>query len=356
MNTYKSMVRPLLFGLSADRAHDLGKAALRRRHLWAPLEPLYRVVDRRLHVDLGGVEIQNPVGLAPGLDKNCELLDAAQALGFGFAVPGSIRGIPAGDNPRPRHLRYIEDEAIINCTGFPSKGAAYAARRLEDFTSRKGELVVVPNVTGFSIDESVEALNAVQPFANAIEFSLSCPNEVYPDPDKNFLVPETFNRYLDELNKRKKVPFFVKIRKYNNEAERVDRLRLVEICLEHGIDAIHMPGTQLKQEPRLSIGSGSMGGRPVFQETTLPNVRELYAITSDKVALVALGGVFTAEDAYAAIAAGASAVQLLTSLVYEGPGVARRINRGLLELMEARGIEDIAQLRGSEARSRARAG
>jgi hypothetical protein len=108
MSVYTSVLRPLLFRLGSERAHELAKTALRRRWLWTPLTSRYRVDDPRLRVDFGGVELANPVGLSAGFDKNSEMLDAWQAFGFGYAVVGSIRGVPAPDNPAPRILRYPE--------------------------------------------------------------------------------------------------------------------------------------------------------------------------------------------------------------------------------------------------------
>ena len=105
LDLYRSVLRPALFRFDAERAHELGKVALRRRRFWKALAARYRVDDPRLRTELAGLTLANPVGLAAGLDKNCEMLDAFEALGFGYAIPGSIRGQRAGDNPSPKILR-----------------------------------------------------------------------------------------------------------------------------------------------------------------------------------------------------------------------------------------------------------
>jgi dihydroorotate dehydrogenase len=348
MSVYTRVLRPLLFRLESERAHELAKTALRQRWLWTPLASRYRVDDPRLRVDFGGVELANPVGLSAGFDKNSEMLDAWQALGFGYAVMGSIRGVPAEDNPAPRLLRYIEQEALINCTGFPSKGAAYSARRLADFRRRQRTLTVVGNVTGFSIDEAVTALELVQPHVDVIEISLSCPNEAEDHLEQNFLHPPTFSRLIETLSERKRRPFFVKIRSPHNERELQNRLELVELCVKLGLDGVQLPGSQVRPEPRLSLGKGAMGGRPV-RPYTMEYLRDVYAITGNRLAVKALGGIFTAEDAWDAIAAGASSVELLTALVYRGPSVAAQINRGLLRLLDERGVPNLRALRGTAA-------
>jgi dihydroorotate dehydrogenase (fumarate)/dihydroorotate dehydrogenase len=355
VDAYKRALRPLLFRLDAERAHELGKTVLRRERLWSIVARRSAVGDDRLHVELAGVRLRNPVGLAAGFDKNCEMLATMAALGFGYAIPGSIRGGVAHDNPRPRILRYPDRESLINCTGFPSRGAAFAARRLERFRAgpMSDAIAVIPNITGFTVAEYVAVLSAVQPFADAIEISLSCPNERYDEDD--FLYPDTFQRLMDALNRHKQRPFQLKIRNYNDERERENRLRLVELAIQHGIDAVMLPGSHIVPEPRLSLGRGNLGGRAVF-ERTLQNIRDVRSVTGPTTAIKALGGIFSAEDAYRAMAAGASSVELLTGLVYEGVAVARRINAGLLRLMDARGISDVRALIGSETSSSGAAG
>jgi len=348
MDAYKSAIRPLLFRLNAERAHELGKTALRRGRAWSILARNLPVRDPRLETDLAGVRLANPVGLAAGLDKNCEMLDALAAMGFGYTIPGSIRGGPAGDNPSPKILRYVDRESLINCTGFPSRGAAYSARRLEAFRRNPAgsAITVIPNITGFTVDEYVTVLRAVQPLAEAIEISLSCPNERYDEDD--FLYPDTFKRLMDALNRYKERPFFLKIRNYNNEVEKDNRLRLVVLALEYGIDAVMLPGSHIVAEPRLSLGRGNLGGRAVFGKT-IQNIHDVREVTGGRVPIKALGGIFSAEDAYEAIAAGASSVELLTGLIYEGWTVARRINQGLLRLMDQRGVENVRALVGGAA-------
>jgi dihydroorotate dehydrogenase len=268
------------------------------------------------------------------------------ALGFGYVIPGSIRGGVASDNPKPKLLRDVERESLVNCTGLPSKGAAYAAAQLRRIRQVGGGAAVIPSIQGFTIEEYLSCLDAVQSWADAIEVPLHCPNERYDE--MNFLDPTVLTDLLTALGERKNRPFCVKIRNFHDESERANRLRLVEICLEHGVEAITLPGSMTVAEPRLSLGKGNLSGRAVF-DGTLRNLTELRRVTEGRVSLKALGGVFTAHDAFRAIAAGASSVELLTGLVYRGWTVAREINRGLLALMERAGIADVTELCGSDA-------
>jgi dihydroorotate dehydrogenase len=346
MDLYRRAFRPLLFRLDAERAHELGKVVLRRRLPWDVIGGSVDPADLRLRTTIAGIEFRNPVGLAAGFDKNSEMLDAFQRLGFGYAIPGSIRGRPADDNPSPKILRYVDQESLINCTGFPSEGAAASAPRLAKFRDGHPALRVIPNITGFTVEEYLVALDAVQPYADAIEISLSCPNERYDEFD--FLYPDTFQRLIDALNSRKRVPFMVKIRNFNSPAERDNRLALVERCIAAGVDAVLLPGSHITPEPRLSLGKGNLGGRIVFPKT-LDNIRAVAEVSRGMIAIKALGGIAHAEDAFQALAAGASTIELLTALIYEGWRVADRINAGLLKLLADAEIPNVATLVGSGA-------
>src|SRR5262249_1096955 len=147
----------------------------------------------------------------------------------------------ATDNPKPRILRYVDERSLINCTGFPSQGAAASRPRLEAFKRTQPRMRVIPNITGFTVEEYISVLEAVQPYADAIEISLSCPNERYDEDD--FLHPDTFLRLMTALNERKRVPFQVKIRNFNSPTERENRLALVERCISLGVDVISLPGS-----------------------------------------------------------------------------------------------------------------
>jgi dihydroorotate dehydrogenase len=140
----------------------------------------------------------------------------------------------------------------------------------------------------------------------------------------------------------------VKIRNFNSPEERENRLRLVELCIDAGVDAVLLPGSHIVAEPRLSLGRGNLGGRRVLPKT-LDNVRADAEVARGRIGIKALGGISRGEDAFEALAAGASAVELLTGLVYEGWQVANRINDRLLRLMDAAGIADVEALVGSGA-------
>jgi dihydroorotate dehydrogenase len=349
VDAYLQILRPILFKLDPETAHSLAKSALRSKAPWSALGPGDAVAHPNLGLDLAGIKLENPVGLAAGFDKDCEMLAAFSSLGFGYAIPGSVRPNEAGDLPSPKLHRYPDRQSMINCQGMPSKGAEYVSRRLEKFRKLDRTTRVITNITGWTIEEYLQALDAVEPQSDGIEISLSCPNETY-DETVDFLAPKRFISLVEHLNERRRTPLFVKIRNYNSDEEKDNRFELIHLCLQLGVDGVTLPGSHIVPEPRLAQGRGNLSGKAVFGKT-LQNVQDVYQATGGRLAIKALGGVFTARDAFEAIAAGASAVELLTGLVYQGWTIAQKINTGLLELMSSHGIANVVELRGRSTTS-----
>lgn len=346
MDVYRSLLRPWLFRLPAETAHEAGRELLRAI---GPLPYRRPPDDPRLAVRIGGLAAANPVGLAAGFDKDCECLDGLQRLGFGYLVAGTVMPAERRGNPtdRPRVLRLPETESLLNCLGLPSQGLAYAVDRLA--VRRPGPAPVVVSVGGNTLADYLTCFEAVQPLADAVEINLRCPNA--RDDEGDFLRPAAFEQLMAELGRRKTRPLFVKLPTAGDPVGDGERLDLVERGLRLPIDAFTLPCTWTVADGRLSIGRGNLTGRAVF-ERALQTVRDVRAVTRGRLAVRARGGVSCGEDAYRAIAAGASAVDLYTAFVYQGWSVARRINAELLALMEARGVASVQALCGSDTAGR----
>ena len=348
MNAYKAFVRPLAFMLPAETAHHLGMWALRRRRVWEALRPVLDFEDIMLRQHAGGLEFVNPVGLAPGFDKDCEVLDSLACLGFGFLEGGTVMPEPRQGNPRPRLLRYPRESALVNCLGLPSRGLEACVGRLRRWSEhRSAPIPVLVSLMGFTLEEYVSAFRALQPWADALEIALRCPNT--PD-ERNFVERDEFATLLAGLAAHKQKPIWVKLPSLDIEVPREHFLDLVESALHLGIDGFVVSGTRPVADSRLSRRGGSLSGRPVLGRT-LQAVREVYQKTAGGVPIIAQGGIGSGEDAFAAIAAGANAVSVYTEFIYEGPGLARRINRDLVALMRSRRVESVRELRGREGTS-----
>lgn len=337
-DTYKMLIRPLLFNLPPETAQSLADAALKRHSLWKFVSPLLRISNSRLEVNLAGMKLKNPIGLAAGYDKNCELLPSLASLGFGYVIGGTVTENPRPGNPRPRILRYVQDEALINALGFPSKGLDFAVQQLQQAQYDIDSTPLLVSVSGITEDEIVNCHRRLEPLVSAIEINISSPNtqglRVFQEQDR-------LSALLSRINELRYKPLFIKLPPYLSPestpfaaGDGRDRVqRLANVCAEHGVDAITVANTWPARDSRLAVGSGGISGKVIFPDT-VRMVSEIRAEVGNSMAINACGGIFSGEDALRALQAGATTVQLLTSFIYRGPGVVRRINEELLSLMD----------------------
>jgi dihydroorotate dehydrogenase len=364
------LARPLLFRLDAEAAHGLGSAAARAGQR-APAV-VRTLVGADAEAGLGqtvwGLRFRSPVGLAAGFDKDARLVRFWDALGFGWADVGSVTNEAAPGNPRPRAFRLPDDRALVNRMGLNNGGAAAAAARLAA-TPRRPGFVVSVNVAkthradpaalagAAGIEDVRAAVAAVLPQADLLTLNVSCPNTA---DGKTFETPEALDALLAAVAGERDafaalaigrcVPLLVKL---SPDAVGVDDL--VAVALAHGVDGLVATNTAAGRDGLATdaatlerIGRGGLSGRPLAARS-LALVRHLYRITEGRVPLVGVGGVDSADAAYARVRAGASLVQLYTALVYEGPGVVRAITRGLAERLDRDGFATVAEAVGVDA-------
>jgi len=330
MTVYSSVLRPLLFRLPADTAHDVGRLALRWRTPWrlvggSPPE------DPRLAVDLGGLSLRSPIGLAPGFDKSGDLVPALSELGFGYLVVGSITPAARSGNPHPRLLRYPDRESLTNCMGMPNRGVDAAVELLG--RPRAAGCPVIAAVAGASVDEVVRSAEAVEPVVDGIEIGLVCRHT--PETFEMAELP-TVTAILDGVARRTTKPTFVKIPPHHTPAER-DRTRaIVDRCIDAGIDGVSVSGTRQIDEPRLSVGRGGLAGRATTDDA-LRILGDVAERAAGRLAIKASGGVFSGADAWRFLSAGATTVELYSAFIYRGPGVARAIAAELRDELDAHG-------------------
>ena len=333
---YQTLIKPLLFRLSPEVAQSAAHLALKPHRVWQAASPLLRVDDSRLAVNLAGMSLPNPIGLAAGYDKDCEYLPALSSLGFGYLTCGTVTETPRVGNPLPRVVRYEAHEAIVNSLGFPGKGVDYAAARLKQAQDFLVDTYVVVSVSGATSDEILRCHRRLEPLVSAVEVNISSPNMAGMSV---FQQADTLRHLLERLNDSRRNPLFVKMPTYlrlppSIKEHRKDMvLSLVDVCLEQGVDAVTVANTQPVGDNHLSVGAGGLSGKPVFADM-LNMVTDIKSEVGNRMAINACGGVFSGEDAVTAIQAGATTVQILTSLIYKGPGIAKRINQRLLTLMD----------------------
>jgi dihydroorotate dehydrogenase len=333
-----------LKGLDPERAHRLGIVGMKlglgpRQH--GPDDP-------RLATRLAGIDLPNPVGLAAGFDKNAEAPDALLAMGFGFVECGAVTPRPQDGKPRPRIFRLEADEAVINRMGFPNQGLARFRARLARRAGRGG--VVGVNI-GANLDSEdriadyVTCLEALQDLAQFFTVNVSSPNT----PGLRTLQS---SGALDDLlhavaGIESSAPVFLKVAPDIEDSEAVV---MVEAVRRHGLDGVIVSNTTITRPESLksaNIGeAGGLSGPPVFARST-ELVRAFRQAAGPDMAIIGVGGVDSAEAAYAKIRAGANAVQLYTGLVYHGPGLVQRIKSGLVERLQADGFASVSEAVGT---------
>jgi len=350
MNLYRA-VRPLLFALPAETAHHAVSGLLDAAQ-GTPVEPAlasrYVVEDPRLGVEAFGQSFPNPVGVAAGFDKNGRVPSVLASLGFGHVEIGGVTAERQPGNPRPRMFRLTADGGLINRMGFNNDGADRIGERL----ARK-RLPDVPLGINIGKSKSTPLEDAAEDYAYTYDrvaahgdffvVNVSSPNT----PGLRELQDrEPLERILTTLQDRGASPLLVKLSPDLSEGAIEEALDLAADLDLDGLIATNTTTDRpddLRGEHRGE--EGGLSGKPIEERAT-ETVRFVAARTD--LPVIGVGGVFTAEDAYRKIRAGATLVQLYTGLVYRGPSIAREINRGLLDLLERDGFDSIEDAVGAD--------
>jgi dihydroorotate dehydrogenase len=345
-----SLIRPALFRIEAEKAHGLALKALK---LSGPGSAPR--TDPALASIVAGIAFPNPVGMAAGFDKDGEVPDALLGLGFGFAEVGSITPLPQAGNPQPRLFRLVEDRAVINRMGFNNGGAQDAVYRLEARVQR-------PGVVGINIGANKDSTDRVNdyaimarlmaPLAGYLAVNISSPNT----PGLRALQDESaltglLEAVIDSRNEAcgaaHQPPVFLKVAPDLLPAD-IDAI--ARIAIDKQLGALIVSNTTISRPPLASQHKGETGGLSgaPLRDLAQQRLRDFRKATGGAVPLVGVGGIANAADAWARIRAGASLIQLYSAMVYEGPGIAKAINKGLLELMRRDGFASIAEAVGTE--------
>jgi dihydroorotate dehydrogenase len=342
-----SLLRPAIFLTDAETAHSLSLAALRILPVGQP-----RAQDSRLGQNVAGLRFPNPVGLAPGYDKNAEICDRAFGFGFGFAEIGTVTPRPQAGNPRPRLFRLVEDKAVINRMGFNNDGMDVVAKRLAAIAPRKrfGPIGINIGANKDSDDRIADYVAAMQRLAGLADYvtvNISSPNTpgLRALQDKGALGDLLMQvQAVAPANK----PVFLKVAP---DLEMADIDDITAAVIEHRIDALIVSNTTISRPELASRHGGEAGGLSgaPLRDLALQRLRDFRQATGGAIPLIGVGGIASADDAYARIRAGAALVQLYSALVYEGPMLARRINAGLSALLARDGFANITEAIGVDA-------
>jgi dihydroorotate dehydrogenase len=378
---YRSVVRPVLFRLAPETAHELALHALT---VGLKPEGVRRLVERRLRretfgqLERFGLSFSNPVGLAAGFDKNGAAARELAALGFGFLEVGTVTHLAQAGNPQPRLFRLPQDRALINRQGFNNEGAAALAARL---LRARPDCVLGINIGKSRAVEVSEAVadylasfEIVYPHADYITVNVSSPNTPgLRELQRADALAELLNALQtrnEELSRRRelahnrelspegvqtkgRVPLLVKVAP---DLEERELELIVDVARRTGIDGIIATNTTTGRGDLThtlpgvvsSIGAGGLSGAPLRARST-EVIRALYRLSRGEIRIIGVGGIFNATDAWEKICAGACLVQLYTGFIYEGLTAARDINEGLAEILRREGFRTLDEAVGCKA-------
>jgi dihydroorotate dehydrogenase len=339
---YRSLIKPLLFSMDAERAHSLGETVMRVPFVWSGSSVMSHATNPLLRTELAGLHLPNPLGMAAGFDKECRVIRPLLSMGFGFATAGTITLGPRPGNPPPRIIRQPERYALLNALGFPGPGVDVAGERLAHMRKAHDRMFI--SIAGTIEDEVIEVHRRLQEYGAAIELNISSPNT---SGLRVFHEPGRLRGLIESLARQKTVPLFVKLQPWAREdGARREALRLAETAVSAGADGLVVANTHPIEHEGLSIvHRGGLSGAPLTDHTARMVAETKAAIGADG-DVIACGGVFTAEDVWQMLSLGASAVQLYTAFIYEGPGLPGRINRRLIKLMRKAGISNVRDIQG----------
>lgn len=338
-----NLARPAIFLLDGETAHRLTLAALQLAPASAPPAP-----DPVLAMRVAGIDFPTPVGLAPGFDKNAEVPHAMFGFGFGFVEIGTVTPLPQAGNPRPRLFRLVEDKAVINRMGFNNDGAGTVVERLVAGRAKAGIIGVNIGANKDSADRIADYATMTRimaPLARYLTVNISSPNT----PGLRALQDAgALSALLDaviEARGSNPCPVFLKLAP---DLEAADIDDITRIAIDKKLDALIVSNTTISRpslRSRHAGESGGLSGAPL-RELAHQRLRDFRVASGGAIPLIGVGGIASPEDAYARIRAGASLVQVYSALVYEGPGLAAQINRGLKKLLARDGFATLAEAVG----------
>ena len=345
-----SKIRSLVFKFDPETAHNLAIKFLKLN-----LSP--RLMDENkddpmFKTNLFGKEIDNPIGLAAGFDKNAEVYNPLFKLGFGFVEVGTVTPLEQYGNPKPRVFRLVEDQALINRLGFNNLGAEDVSNRIRS-NLNKGLLGINIGPNKDSSDRLNDYLIGLRTFhdiADYITINISSPNtenlRSFHDETK---FGELINSVQEEKSKLKsKIPIVVKISPDISEKQ-IEPLS--EILLDHKVSAIIVSNTTARNREKLNNilkhQKGGLSGKPLEEEAN-KLISKFYKLLKNKIKIIGVGGVDSGESAHRKFLAGASHVQLYTGMVFQGPNIVGKIKKELKEILIADGIKNFREIIGKK--------
>jgi len=343
-----SFLRPYIFTLDPEAAHDLAIKSLKLNFI--PKKFFQVENEEMLSTELFKKKLKNPIGLAAGFDKSAEVYNSLFNVGFGFVEVGTITPKRQLGNPKPRVFRLEKDKALINRLGFNNDGINVISDRLrKNMPSEFLGINIGPNKnTKDKILDFLECFSKLNKFASYITVNISSPNtEGLRDFHEEKLLSKLLSKLL-ELKKKQKITCPVAL-KISPDIEENEISNINEMILKFKIDGLILTNTTNRNRDNLLNTNkneiGGLSGLPL-QKISLKLIKSFYKSNKGKTDIIGVGGIDSGQSAFEKIAAGATAVQLYTGMVYKGPGLAKDIKKELIEILKKNKIENIKKAVG----------
>ncbi|MDC6469640.1 quinone-dependent dihydroorotate dehydrogenase [Candidatus Pelagibacter sp. Uisw_099_02] len=345
-----SKLRSLIFKIDPETAHNLAIKSLKLNLIPNLIDE--DKADPVLKSTLFGKEINNPIGMAAGFDKNAEVYNPLFKLGFGFVEVGTVTPFKQYGNPKPRVFRLVEDQALINRLGFNNLGSENVSNRIRS-NLNKGLLGINIGPNKDSDDRLKDYLIGLRTFhdiADYIAINISSPNT---EDLRSFHDEKKFGELMDLIQKEKvklksKIPIVVKISPDISEAQIIS---VSKILLDHKVSAIIVSNTTAGNREKLNDilkhQKGGLSGKPLEKEAN-ELISKFYKLLKGKIEIIGVGGVDSGESAHRKFLAGASYIQLYTGMVFQGPNIVSKIKKELKEILKAGGIKNFREIIGKK--------
>ena len=345
-----SNLRSLIFKFDPETAHNLAIKSLKFNFVPNILDndknnPLF-------NTKLFNKDLENPIGMAAGFDKNAEVYNSLFKLGFGFVEVGTITPLKQYGNPKPRVFRLVEDEALINRLGFNNLGAQNIAERIKS-NKQTGLLGVNigPNKDSENrLRDYVECLKIFHHTADYITINISSPNT---EDLRSFHEQTKLNELLQTINKEKKnlnskVPIAVKV---SPDIDDQEVNKITEVLISNNIEVVIISNTSDSSRDSLNNiqkhQKGGLSGKPIERKSSIL-INKFYKLLNGKIKIIGVGGVDSGKSAYEKFLAGANYVQLYTGMVFKGPNIVNMIKKELKELLIKDGVKNFTEIIGKK--------
>ena len=344
-----SLIRPFIFNLDPEKAHDLAIKSLKYNILPSNFFSVNN--EEILSTKLFGKEISNPIGLAAGFDKSAEVYNEIFKIGFGFVEVGTVTPKKQFGNEKPRVFRLEKDFALINRLGFNNDGSEMVKKRIEaNMPSSLLGINIGPNKdTENMTDDFIKCAEIFFPIGDYITVNISSPNT---EGLRNFHEEQVLKKLLSKINEIREKSNYNKffLLKVSPDLEKKQIQGITNLILEYKIDGVILTNTTNKNRENLvdsnSKETGGLSGKPI-KDISTEFVKIFYKELKGKIPIIGVGGVDSGHSAFEKIAAGASAVQLYTGLIYKGPNIVKEIKKELIEILKNKGFKNINEAVGS---------